>query len=382
MRKRQEGVSELVGVLILAALAGAWIAWESQQLAAQTQYARGRAAGGVFASWMLGAHRRAQEEGPFYETALGTVQGVAIAQATLETEGLVPAWLSRETILDQAIALGVVDDGAGVPMAFAVAAPGRRLSLRELQGFRAGAAAGGVVGVEALGTQLGAETFSGNRQAGMEQALGRSLAAGDLAAVADLGIVYDERLVYRRRQPGREYLSEMLTELEFAAGSGIVDVGTVFSETWESSQDFVVGREGAIGGDLLAGLAGGSARVEGSVVQGAVRFTTVTGLEAETWTVNGTVVAQEGRVSGSIQAADVTGVSSVEGGPVLAVEGDLVATAVVQGGTISGSTVLGRGGGWAADVQGTSTVRGDYTVGDSLRVTGTLSVGSCYGCSL
>ena len=239
-----------------------------------------------------------------------------------------------------------------------------------------------MIGVEALGTQLGAETFSGHRRVGMEQALGRTLVAGDLAAVADLGIVYDERLVYRRRQPGREYLSELRVDLGFDSGAGIVDAGTVFSETWESSEDFLVGREGAVGGDLLAARAGGTARVEGTVVRGAQRLSLVQGLEAETWTVNATAVAGAGLVAGSMRAANVTGVSRVEGAPVLAVDGDVVASALVQGRTVSGSTVLGPGGGFAAQVRATSAVRGDYTVGDALQIGGALQVGRCYGCTL
>ena len=382
MHRRQGGLAELAGVLLLAVLAGGWVALEAQRQAQATQYARGRTAGAVFASWMLAAHRRAQEEAAFYEAQLASVLGVPMTQAQLETEGLAPAWLARETMLDQTIGLGVVGDGAGVPMAFAVAAPARALSATELEGFRAGAAAGGVIGVEALGTELGAETFSGDRRRGAEQALGRTLVDGDLAAVADLGIVYDERVVYRRQQPGRAYLSEMRTDLAFAAGAGVVDTGTVFSETWESSQAFLVGQDASVGADLLAAEAGGRADIEAGLVQGDVTLSVTGPLTAETWTVDGTVNADRSRVAGALRAADVAATTALDAGAVLAVDGNVVASGRLRGQRLAGSTLRGRGGGPATRVRGTHRVRGASTVGTSLRVQGTLRVGRCYGCSL
>ncbi|MDD9982739.1 MAG: hypothetical protein OXU81_15515 [Gammaproteobacteria bacterium] len=382
VHKRQRGLAELAGVLLLALLAGGWVALEAQRQAQATQYARGRTAGAVFASWMLAAHRRTQEEAAFYEAQLAGALGVPMTQAQLETEGLAPAWLARGTMLDQTIGLGVVDDGAGVPMAFAVAAPARALSATELEGFRAGAAAGGVIGVEALGTELGAETFSGNRRLGAEQALGRTLAVGDLVAVADLGIAYDERVVYRRSQPGRAYLSEMRTDLAFAAGAGVVGAGTVFSETWESSQAFLVGQDASVGADLLAAEAGGQADVESSLVQGDAGLSVTGLLTAETWAVDGTVNADRSRVAGALRAADVTATASLDAGPVLAVDGDVVASGRFRGQRLAGSTLRGRGGGPATRVRGTRRVRGAHTVGNALRVQGRLRVGRCYGCTL
>ena len=221
MRRTERGYAEIVAVLMLAVVGLGWAALDFQRRAQAEEYARGRGSGAVFASWLLAAHRRAQEFEDAYRAALGSAIGVPIdIAADLRTTGLAPGWLVTETVLGQEIELGVIDDGAGVPMAFALADPTRLLTVPAEEGFMAGAAEGGVVGIEVLGSELGGETFSGGRRAAIEAAIGRSLASDDLVAVADLGIAYDDRVIHRRDQPGRPYLSEMRTDLGFADPDG------------------------------------------------------------------------------------------------------------------------------------------------------------------
>ena len=416
----RRGVSELVAVMVLAVLGLAWTAWEVQRSAEAAEYARGRSAGAVFASWMLAAHRRAQEFEDAYRTALAGDIGVPIGiAADLRATGLAPAWLVSETVLGQRIALGVIDDGAGVPMAFAVAAPARALALPGVEGFRAGAALGGVVAVEALGSELGAETFSGGRRAAIEDAIGRALAADDLVAVADLGVAYDDRVIHRRAQPGRAYLSEMRTDLGFADpdGTGPLPIagvrverdaagngGVVFGASMEVSGPatppataaFVVGRavgdpdydvdgDGTVGmdvaGDVLADAAGGDGAVAANVVEGhqALRLED---LGAERWRVNGALSAGRGLARRELAGVEVNAASTLAAGPVLAVEGELEATGELGGQRIAASTA-GSGSTSAGTVRATGTVRGASSSAAELRLSGTLTVtGACYGCSL
>ena len=418
--RARRGVSELVAVMVLAVLGLAWTAYELQRAAEAAEYARGRTAGAVFASWMLAAHRRAQEFEDVYRTALGGAVGVPIGiAADLRATGLAPAWLVDETVLGQRIALGVVDDGAGVPMAVAVAAPSRPLGLAAEEGFRSGAAESGVVGIEALGSELGGETFAGGRQAAIETAIGRALAAGDLVAVADLGIAYDDRVVHRRAQPGRAYLSEMRTDLSFADpdGAGPAPVagvrverdaagngGVVFARAMEvagpaaapGAAAFVVGRalgdpdfdadgDGTVGmdvaGDVRADAAGGDGSVEASVVEGH-RALRLEGLGAGRWQVNGALAAGRARARQELAGVEVNASSTLAAGPVLAVEDTLEVTGELDAQQIAASDA-GSGSTGSGAVRATTTMRGTSTSAAELRVQGMLTVtGGCYGCSL
>ena len=420
MRGYERGVTEITAVLMLSAFGLAWAVYDAQLRAEAEEYARGRASGAVFASWLLAAHRGAQESGDAYRAALAGDLGVAIdIAADLQATGLAPGWLVTETVLGQRIELGVIDDGAGVPMAFAVAAPSRLLTLPAEEGFVAGAAEGGVVGIEVLGSELGAETFSGGRRGAIEDAIGRTLASDDLVAVADLGIAYDDRVIHRRDQPGRPYLSEMRTDLGFADpdGSGPLPVpgmrverdllgngGVVFGETMEVSGPatpagaaaFVVGRavgdpdydvdgDGTVGmdvsGDVLADAAGGEGSIEANVVEGhqALR---VEELGADRWRVNGTLVAGRARARQELTGVRVSADSTLAAGPVLAVEGELEATGEFEGRQIAASNA-GSGTTSAGTVAATATVHGDNASASELRLSGTLTVtGACFGCSL
>ena len=384
----ERGVGELIAVIVLAVLGLAWAAFDHARRSEQIEYERARAAGAVFASWMLAAHRSAQEDESRFVNDLTAEPGVAVTQAGLVARGLAPEWLASETILGQSIELGVVDDGSepdGVPMAFAVASPSRPLSQSSAEGFRAGAAIGGVVGIESLGTELGAETFSGSRRAGIEHALGRPLTDVDMVAVADLGVVYDERVVYRRRQPGRAYLSEMRTDLSFASGAGIENGGNVRARTMQSSRAFRVGRLASVSGDVVAVEAEGDATLDLEVVHGNEALTLSAGMVVRSaWTVNGTLGAGQARVDQQLRASRVDASDFIESGPVLAVDGEIEVTSTFDGKRVSASTVYGVApGGFSGTVYGSQRVEGVYGAADELRVTGTLDVTErCYGCVL
>ena len=280
-------------------------------------------------------------------------------------------------------------------MAFAVARPTRPLSPLAGEAFRAGAAAGGVVGIEMLGTELGIETFAAGRRAAIEHALGGAIAAGDLVAVADLAIVFDENVVHRRRQPGRGYLSEMRTDLRFASGSGIpferdamgdpvvgTGAGLVAAESVETTGRFLVGDRASVARDVLADAAGGDASVEVDVLN-AGRTVTLSGeIEAGSWRVTSAFAAASGAIRDYLAVARATVSRLLDAGPVLVVEDDLEATRELAGRNVAASSVRGRtGDGLSGTVAATATARGEHVSGQELRIAGQLQVTDrCYGC--
>ena len=428
MRRRsgQLGIGELLAVLVLAGLALAWVAVDLQSRGRAIERDRAYASGALFASWLQAAHRRAQEAEDFYVTALGVNPGVAMSQGQLSGDGpvactpvgsvnclgsVVSDWVPMTTALGQRITFGVIDDGVGVPMAFAVArAEGTRaLSPLAGEGFRAGAAAGGVVGIEEFSElddrwfELGGETFDVNvagstapeRQDAIEHVLGGSLAEGDLVAVADLSIVFSEAHVYRRRQPGREYLSDMRTDLRFASGRGIpferdamgvrvpdTGAGLVVAEFVETSGMFLVGRDVTVERDVMADAADGNATVDADVFNADQTLTLTGALEAARWAVTTAVEAGSAEISGYLSAAVATATTLLDGGPLLAVEGDLVVTGELDGRNVRASSVMGRtGGGLSGTFRATGTARGGDGSAQELRITGQLRVTDrCFGC--
>ena len=388
-------MAELAGVLVLAVVALAWVAFDFDRRTARVEEERAYAAGALFASWMQAAHRRTQEEEAFYVAALGTDPGVAVTPAQIRADGLAPDWLGVRTALGQTLRLGVIDDGAGVPMAFAVARPTRALSPLAGEAFRAGAAAGGVVGIEALGTELGVETFATGRRAAIEHAVGGALAAGDLVAVADLAIVFDENVVHRRRQPGREYLSEMRTDLRFASGTGIpfdrdamgdpvagTGARLVVAESTETSGRFLVGDRASVARDVLADAADGDASVEADVLNAGKTLTLSGQVEAGSWRVTSAFGAASGAIRDYLAVARATVSRLLDAGPRLVVEDELEATSELAGQRVAASSAQGRtGGGLSGTVEATGTLSGEHVSGQELRIAGQLQVTDrCYGC--
>ena len=378
----ERGVGELAAVIVLAVLGLAWTAYEATRRSEQIEYERARAAGALFAGWMHAAHRRAQEAELLFRGALAVEPGVAIAQADLVMDGLAPNWLARNTILGQSIELGVVDDGGGVPMAFAVASPSRPLSLSSAEGFRAGAANGGVVGIESLGTELGAETFAGLRRSGIEHALGRPLTDDDLVSVADSGVVYDERAVYRRRQPGREYLSEMRTNLRFSPGAGIRDGEVVHARAVDASGTFVVGRLADVSGDAKAGRAGGEATFNGALVHGE-NAAMLAFVKTPQWRVDGVLKAGRAQANRELRASRVNAASLLDSAMVLAVDGDVELSRMLDGNAVSAGVVSGvSSGGFSGTARGVARLDAAFGVADELKLTGNVEVTErCYGCA-
>ena len=257
----------MTSALVLVALAGAAMLWNLEVRAVQGMEARARAAGAHFAQWFRAAHHLTQSEEAHYRNLVTMHGALPLPSDSLRSEGLVPAWISARSDAGQTIALGILDDGRGVPMAFALATPTRPLSPLFLEGFVAGAAANRVGEVAGPGRPSRATRW----QEAIERVLGRALQRGELYATADVGIAHDRRVLYRREQPGRAGVARMGTPLFFAEGAGISDVGDLNAQHAELSEDLTVGTLEAQG-DLIA---------QSASVSGTVRTQTANGRDVE-----------------------------------------------------------------------------------------------------
>ena len=375
MRGRDRcGAGALLGVLLLAALAGAGLAAHYETLAAERVQALDRAAGRVFAGWVQAAHRATQAHADAFETALETQVGIVLTVARLSALGAAPPDLSARPGRNAAMTLGVIPDGTAgrTPMAFGVlepAASSRPTAMRE------GALEAGLAAVAPGGGTL----MEAHRPA-IEAVLGRSLVADALWVTADRGIRYRERALYRRVQPGRPWLNRMETALEMAppgaadpahpARRNITGAGAVDARSAEIGTDVAVGGDAALGGradaaGLRAGtveagdLAAATLAVTAELLVGAA---VTDRLAADRVTATGRLEAGAVRSTGALDAAalSVAGAASVHG-----------ATAA-QG-------IAGERLDVAGALSGTRTAAGGV-YGPDATISGLLTVGSCAGC--
>ena len=242
--------------LVLTALAGAVVLRSLEVRAVEDTESRGRAAGALFAQWFRATHHLAQSEEAHYRNLVALHGGVRIPSGAIRSAGLMPGWMSIRTDAGQTISLGAIDDGHGVPMAFAVATPRRALSAPHLESFVAGAAENRAGDIAGPGRNAPASRW----QPAIERVLGRALEPGELFATADSGIANDRRVVYRRAQPGRGGGARMETALHFGDGAGITEVGELDALDAEVRERLTVGtlRTGA-------GLIATSTRADGDV---------------------------------------------------------------------------------------------------------------------
>ena len=369
--RRQRGAAMMMSALLLTALAGAGMLRDLEGRARQDMEARARTAGAVFAQWFQAAHHLAQSEEAHYRHLVASRGGVLVPGTALRSTGLVPDWLPARTDAGQTIALGVLDDGHGVPMAFALASPERPLSPLHLESFVAGAAENRVSDVAGPGREAQATRWQG----AIERVLGRPLERGELYATADAGIANDRRVVYRRVQPGRSGPSRMETALVFGNDAGISGVGDLDARRAELAEGLTVGALRA-GGGLVAQSAsvGEAARARHLEGQGVA----VRGVLAASHWDSGTLEARRLAVETELDAprAAATGVVSVPGSVVI--DRRLEAT------TARGSGVMSeRLQAWdaTARVGASAGIEALYSVGERAVFDGRVTVtGACAGC--
>ena len=375
----RRGAGALLGVLLLASLAGAALAAHYEARGAERLLALDRAAGRVFAGWVEAAHRATQDHADAFEIALETQLGVLLTVARLRTLGAAPPDLPERPGRDAAMTLGVIPDGSAgrvpgrplVPMAFGVLEPrppSRPTAMRE------GALDAGLAALAPGGGTL----MEAHRPA-IEAALGRPLAADALWVTADLGLRYRERAFYRRAQPGRPWLNRMETALRMAppgatgpadpARRNIVDAGDVGAEAAEIATDIAAGGNTDIGGRAAAGGASAATVEAGDVAAPTLEVTAalVVGTALTDRLKAGRVKATERLEAGALRTAGVLDAASLSASASVAVDG-AVSGQEVAGEKLTVSGMLGAAGGAAGGVYGP-----DATIG-------VLTVGSCAGC--
>ena len=371
MAKRRRGAGALLGVLLLASLAGAALAVHYEARAAERAVALDRAAGRVFAGWVQAAHRATQAHAAAFEAALETQLGILLTVARLRTLGAAPPDLPERPGRDAAMTLGVIADGTarGVPMAFGVLEPRSRPTA-----MRAGALDAGLAALAP-----GGGTLMETHRPAIEAALGRPLAADALWVTADLGLRYRERALHRRAQPGRPWLNRMETALRMAppgatdpadpARHDILGAGDVGAGDVEIGTDIAVGGDAEMGGRAATGdavaatveagdVAAPTLNVAAELLVGAVLTDR---LEADR------VKATERLEAGAMRSAGVFDAASLSAATSVAVDGAAAADAMA-GERLRASGTLGAARGAAGGVYGPDAA------------IGVLTVGSCAGC--
>ena len=348
-------------VLLLAALAGAALA----AYYTARDDARGRAldreAGRTFAAWVLAAHRASRERDFSPRLAGGT--GFALTPAELRGFGAVPPGLPERAGKNAAFTVGILDDGAGVGMAFGVLEPDRAGALPAL---REGALAAGLAAVAEAGD---ASAPMAIRVPAIERALARRIAADALYVTADAGIRYREDVLYRRPQPGRPWLNRMETGLD-AGGRNLADAGAVTA------------RAATVSGDAEAGT--GTVDADADAARLDARSLEAGALEAAGLAVSADLLVGRAQVTGALRtrSAAVSGRLQAAG---LRTGGRLTAgtLALAQTATISGASSLRSLEGETLAVSGRLQARriaatGAY--GPQARVSGAMTVTRCDGC--
>ena len=365
------GAGALLGVMLLAVLAGGALAVHYETREAERALALDRAAGRVFAGWVQAAHRATQAHADAFETALETQVGIVLTVARLSALGAAPPDLPERPGRNATMALGVIPDGGadGVPTAFGVLEPG---AASRPSAMREGTLEAGLAAVAPSGGSL----MEAHRPA-IEAVLGRSLGADALFVTADRGLSYRERVLHRRAQPGRPWLNRMETALAMGtadpadpARRSITGAGAVDAEAAE------IGTNVAAGGDATAGGRADAAGLRAETVEAgdlaaaalAVTADLVVGaaaadrLAADRVTATGPLEAGAVRSTGALDAAAL----SVAGNA--AVEGAATARAV------AGETLD-----VAQSLSGSRTAAGGV-YGPDATISGLLTVGSCAGC--
>ena len=349
-RRWWRGSAELFGVLLLMAVAFAVLAHHHRERVTAALAERDEAAGRLLAAWFLAAHRTVQE---------GTwpqVPGVSGSEL-LPGDVVTPPGLRR----DGRIRLGLIDDGNGVAMAFAVFTPRGGEAMRQV---RSGAIDGGLSRLEEAGVTAGPMA---RHRAAIEAALGSPLEPHALYLTADAGLRWRNGVLHRRPQPGRPWLNRMEGGLD-AGSFSIRDASAVRAGAVASSRSVTAGSANVTGSAGAASLDGG--RLDAA------------GLEAPRLRIDRDLSVGRLAARAKVTAAGATAVTNLLGAALEA--DDLTAQRLVSG---AGVTVTG-GAAWRDVAAGRLDARGvrvpaldtGRLFGPRLRVTGTLAVDTCRGC--
>ena len=402
-RTASRGAAALMAVLFGIVLsAGALAAWHVLDDTARRR-AEHAETGRVFALWLTATHRASMRDdyGPALEA---DPDGFAMAPAGLAGA---PPGLPEPG----GMTLGIMDDGNGVPMAWAVLVvpDGARGAAR------AGAFAAGLVAVGVAGEAGGAMSV---HEAAIGTARGTAIPAGALFVTADLALPHDEDALYRRAQPGRPWANRMEVELDLGRdidagvdGNDLVNADRVDGLRAETTGGVEARDGGSVAGDVTA-QAGVTVSdrpdVPGTPEDESQDALLEAGeIEAETgFVASGLVNAGSARIAGRMTAGTVVADRRIDAGSVATV-GPVDAGLLVVGTSLTGVTMLTSAAGLdarelvaggtldsgpvnvrtfatgslnAGGMSGGSVAVTGAVFGPHAHISGTMTVGSCDGC--
>ena len=387
-RKFRRGAAAVFTMLLVvgvtASALAVWHVADDEERRRLTAGEMGRA----FGTWLLVAHAATMRND--YRAALAArPDGFAVAPSSLPGH---PPGLR----IPPGMTLGVMSDGTGVPMAWAVMA----VEEEERGAVRNGAFESGLADVGVAGGYQGAMA---DHLVGVGLARGAAVPNGALFATADLAVPYEEDVLYRREQPGRPWANTMDAALEFG-GNDLEGAGR-----FEGQKATTVGGaesrgEGSVEGDAVVGHATvgemdaaevdaeTSMAVTGRVSAGVVRFVRRVDagsvradarVDAGSIGTLGAVDAGLLVVGGALDLAIVPGVSSPDAG-LLTVNGRLVGRELEVSGDLRAPATTARslaaGTLDATGLSGQSVSATGAMFGPSATIVGTMTVGSCDGC--
>lgn len=366
----RRGAGTLVGVVLVGAVGGAWLAAQHTLQAEAEARAAARSAGRAFASWLLAADRAAWTRD--HGARLAVDASFTVTPAELRGWNAVPPGLMDHAGKGTVLTLGIMDEdpapGVQGPVAFAVLEPAAGNTIAEtLPSMRIGALEGGLASVAIAGgpaTPMAADVPL------IELGLGRPMAAEAMYAVADAAVPYDERVLARARLARRPHLNRMEVPLDMG-GQDVSGGGAVDGLSARVTGDVTV-RGNARAGAEARSASMDAAELEATEFAGG-SLAVAAALLADRAAAANAVAAGSLRVASRLDVGSLT-VTGIASGPVLAVERTLAAT-----GTSSVTALAGE----EVDVTGTlsigsATLTGAY--GPSAAFSGSIAVGSCDGC--
>ena len=376
VRKHTCGAGALLGVLLLAAIAGTALTLHYEARGLARGEALDRAAGGIFATWFRAAHRASQEHAAVFETTLAGGHTIVLTPARLRALGTAPPGLPDAPGRNTTFSFGVIADGTtrGVPMAFGVLEPAPDGGTAHGVSIREGALAAGLAGLESVGSGA----LMAPHLPVIEAALGRSLGRDAFYLTADHGLRYLEQALYRRSQPGRAYLNRLETGLDMGsadpanlAGRNILAAGAMTARAADLSGAAQIGGNAMVDDSVMAGrlaTADLSARELGGAAL-TVSSDLIVGLAVTGVVSAASVKVAERLDAGGLSTVGTLSARTLSAATAVTVAGEAAVTGTFDGEDVSVSGAL-RAGGIAARA----------AHGPQARIDGLMTVGSCGGC--
>ena len=358
IHRLRRGSAELFAVVLLGTVAiMALTVWYASEIRRQTETQR-MDTGAIFAAWTRAAHRATQEND--YAPVLAAGGGL-LTPAGLRAAGAAPLGLP-EALKGAAMTLGVIDDGNGVAMAFAILTPDR---LEALPQIRTGISAAGITALERASGPAGPMA---RHRAAIEAATGAALDTTAVYVTADTLPVTPHTL-YRREQPGRPWLTEMNAGLDLDEHdiTGATSLTATAATTMSTALAASLLIEGAVTAPSLA-----AKNLDAARIQTEGRLLIAEGLIVGTLITPGAVTAAAATITGSLQAA------GLDGGALAAqdvtLSGDAEIADALMADDVDTATITGN------PAIGTARITATGVFGPLLDITGLLTAGGCDGC--